>query len=134
MNAGHTNIVLGYTPAPHSRAALVRAIEIAHNRSAHLVVVNATPGDRYSDPSFATSEEIGELERQLRDQGVSFEIRRPMRGRDGGDEVVATADEVGAELIVIGLRRRSAVGKLLLGSIAQRILLDAHCDVLAVKP
>ncbi|MFD7075499.1 universal stress protein [Nocardioides sp. NPDC059952] len=134
MNAAYATIVLGYTPAPHSRAALVRAIEIAHNRSARLVVVNATPGDRYSDPSFATSDEIGDLERQLRDEGVSFEVRQPMRGRDGGEEVVATADEVGAELIIIGLRRRSAVGKFLLGSIAQRILLDAHCDVLAVKP
>jgi nucleotide-binding universal stress UspA family protein len=48
--------------------------------------------------------------------------------------VVDIADEVGAELIVIGMRRRSAVGKLLLGSTAQRILLDARCPVLAVKP
>ena len=36
-------------------------------------------------------------------------------------------------LIVIGLRHRTAVGKLLMGSVAQRILLDARCPVLAVK-
>ena len=56
-----------------------------------------------------------------------------MRGFEPAEDLISIAERVAAELIVIGLRRRSPVGKLILGSNAQRILLDAHCPVLAVK-
>jgi nucleotide-binding universal stress UspA family protein len=56
-----------------------------------------------------------------------------VRGLDPAEDLLKVAEEVSAELIIIGLRRRSPVGKLILGSNAQRILLDAPCPVLAVK-
>jgi nucleotide-binding universal stress UspA family protein len=60
-------------------------------------------------------------------------ILQPVRGHDAANEVLEAADDHGAELIVIGLRRRTPVGKLIMGSTAQRILLEASCPVLAVK-
>ena len=60
-------------------------------------------------------------------------MRRLVRGVDPADDLIAVAEEVDADLIVIGLRRRSPVGKLIMGSNAQQILLDASCPVLAVK-
>ena len=127
------NIVLGYSPAPQSEAALGRAIDEAGRRGGRLVVVNGSPGDRYADPSFATAQDLAIAEARLREAGIDFEIRQPVRGRDGAEEVLAAAEEVSAELIVIGLRRRTPVGKLFMGSTAQSILLNAACDVLAVK-
>ena len=57
---------------------------------------------------------------------------------DHGDDIVETFAEVAAaasaRLVVIGLRRRSPVGKLVTGSDAQRLLLDLDVPILAVKP
>ncbi len=126
-------VVVAYTPRADGRAALHRAIEEARLRGLRLVVVNASRGDALVDPAFAAPEDVAELRTLLDDTGLPHEIRQQPSGHEPADQVVDIADEVGAELIVIGMRRRSAVGKLLLGSTAQRILLDARCPVLAVK-
>ena len=44
------------------------------------------------------------------------------------------AREVAAEALVIGIRHRSQVGKLLMGSVATRLLMEAPCPVVAVRP
>jgi nucleotide-binding universal stress UspA family protein len=56
-----------------------------------------------------------------------------VRGMEPAEDLIAVAEEIEADFIVIGLRRRTPVGKLILGSNAQRILLEAPCPVLAVK-
>ncbi len=127
-------VVVAYTPRADGRAALHRAVEEARLRGLRLVVVNASRGDALVDPAFAPPEDVAEVRTLLDDTGVPHEIRQQPSGHEPADQVVDIADEVEAELIVIGMRRRSAVGKLLLGSTAQRILLDARCPVLAVKP
>jgi nucleotide-binding universal stress UspA family protein len=65
---------------------------------------------------------------------VTYEIEQQERGHEAPDELLEAAAAHGAKLVVIGIRRRSPVGKLLLGSTAQRIILEAPCPVLAVKP
>jgi nucleotide-binding universal stress UspA family protein len=75
---------------------------------------------------------LDELHRQLDAAGTPVEVRQPV-GRDVADALSAVTEETAAELLVIGIRHRSAVGKLLMGSAAQRILLDVDCPVLAVK-
>jgi hypothetical protein len=66
-------------------------------------------------------------------EGIEHVILQPVRGHDAANEVLEAAEAHGAELIVIGLRRRTPVGKLIMGSTSQRILLEADCPVLAVK-
>lgn len=126
-------IVVGYVPKPEGRAALRAAVEEADLRNQPLYVLNTSRGEAYVDPAFASPEDLAEVRRILEESGVPFELEQRVGGRDGADEVVAAADRLGASLIVIGLRRRTPTGKLIFGSDAQRILLDASCQVLAVK-
>ena len=126
-------IVVGYVPTPEGDAALRAAVDEARLRDQPLHVVNSSRGDALADPRFASSSALDDVRAQLDSAGVVYEIEQQVRGHEASDEVVETADRVNATLIVIGLRRRTATGKLLTGSQAQRILLDAHCPVLAVK-
>jgi nucleotide-binding universal stress UspA family protein len=128
-------IVVGYVPKPEGQAALRLAAEEAKMRGASLVVVNSHRGGRDFDRDDAVESEaqLEEVRSQLKDAGVEHEIRQLVRGMDPAEDLINVAGEVSADFIVIGLRRRSPVGKLILGSNAQRILLDAPCPVLAVK-
>jgi nucleotide-binding universal stress UspA family protein len=117
-----STIVVGYSSKPEGRAALTRAIAEAGLRHSQLIVVHTSPDD-----------EVEALESQLKSSGVAHTVRQALDELDPAEELINTADVSSADFIVIGLRRRSPVGKLLLGSNAQRVLLDASCPVLAVK-
>jgi len=74
--------------------------------------------------------ELLSVQSQLDEAGVEHEVRQLVRGNEPSQDLIEVANEVNADFIVIGLRRRTPVGKLILGSNAQRILLDASCPVL----
>ena len=128
-------IVVGYVPKPEGKAALRRAAEEARLRGARLIVINSHRGGREfdNDDAIESEAQLEEVRSELRDAGVEHEVRQLVRGMDPADDLINVANESNAEFIVIGLRRRSPVGKLILGSNAQRVLLDAPCPVLAVK-
>lgn len=128
-------IIVGYVPTKEGRAALERAVAEAKLRSTKLVVINSNRGGRDfdSEQSASSEKELADIAADLKADGIETEVRQLVRGKEPAEDLITVADEAGADLIVIGLRRRTPVGKLILGSNAQRILLDAPCAVLAVK-
>ncbi|ABS03018.1 nucleotide-binding universal stress UspA family protein [Kineococcus radiotolerans] len=129
-------IVVGYVANPEGRAALGRAGEAAVHYAVPLVVVHSRRPGREVDA--AEAERLAEVHESVRAEltaaGLGHELREVPDSEDPADDLILAAEETGASLIVIGLRRRTPVGKLILGASAQRILLDAPCPVLAVKP
>lgn len=127
------NIVVGFVNTAEGRAGLGRAIEEARLREARLVVVRSTHGNESDEDVVTYQEELNEVERQLVEAGIAHSTHYLARGNSPSEDLVQVASEEGAEMIVIGLRHRSPLGKAFLGSNAQSILRDADCPVLAVK-
>ena len=128
------SVVGGYVSTPEGEAALAVAMGEARSRDIPLIVVLSERGHRSGTESAELQAQVDDVRRRLDEAGISYDVRLTSRGRDVAEDIIAAAAGEGGVLIVIGLRRRSPVGKLLLGSNAQRILLDAPCPVLAVKP
>ncbi len=130
------SVIVGFIRTPEGEAALERAVAEAHLRGAQLIVVHASEGGGAEDAAdvAADRERLDEISAQLAAEGLEFEVRDVARGHTPAEELVSAARDAASDLIVIGIRRRSPVGKLLLGSQAQRTLLLADCAVLAVRP
>ena len=126
-------VVIGFIPDQYGEAALAHGLDEAQRRGTGVVVVNATKGEALVDTRYLGAEGKLTLEQRLAESGVEHELRQTM-GRDVAEEILEAASDVDADAIVIGIRHRTAVGKLLMGSVAQRVILDAACPVIAVKP
>lgn len=122
--------MVGYLATPEGEAALVAATVEAQRRGARVVVVASR---RQGEDPEAHDEAVERVRDTLDESGLGYDVRQLDPGRDVAENLIDAAVETSAELIVIGLRRRSPVGKLILGSNAQRVLLDAPIPVLAVK-
>jgi nucleotide-binding universal stress UspA family protein len=129
------NIVTGFRPSTESRAAIDRAIAEARLRGGTVLVVHSMHGGERDELELVIGyrKRFEQLRTQLEASGVDHELIEYARGNSPAEDLLEVARERDAELIVIGVRRRSPVGKLVLGSNAQRVLLEADCPVLAVK-
>lgn len=135
-------IVVGLSSRPEGRAALERAATEAELRGAHLVVVrvagrglseNPDETQKWADAVEEARTEGERLVADLADRGVPASFRLEPVSSDAAGALLQVAREVTADLLVLGLRRRSPVGKLILGSVSQDVILGAECPVLVVR-
>ena len=127
-------IVIGYVPTPPGEAALDAGLAEAARSGEEVVILNSPRRGSTVDTDLVSDEAAQELVRRAADQGVTARVEQVEHGADIVETFEAMVASTRARMVVIGLRRRSPVGKLLMGSDAQRLLLDLDVPILAVKP
>ena len=126
-------VIVGFVPTPEGRAALDVGVAEAKYRNTRLVVVNNSRGDALVDKHIPNKEEFAEIRTRLESSGLDYSLEQKNQVDDLVEGLLEHITDGGDDVIVIGLRHRNPVGKLLMGSNAQRILLASPVPVLAVK-
>jgi nucleotide-binding universal stress UspA family protein len=121
----------------YSNQAYFHAVALAENHGANLVILYV-----YS-PSFGTPDITGrgqadrqywwEQLEQIRPVDARISVRHVLREGDPASEIVRYATEAGVDVIVMGTHGRTGLERLLMGSVAEKVLRDAPCSVLVVK-
>lgn len=129
-------IATGFLQSPEGRAAFEAAVAEAEARGAQLLVVHSMKGGERDELEQlrAYDAAFDEATKELESRGLDFEVKRYVRGATPAEDLLQCAEDEDVDLLVIGIRRRSPVGKLILGSNSQDIILQATCPVLCVKP
>ena len=128
-------LLVGYDGSNSAKEALNLAKIHAKAFGASVAVVTSmekgTEGQR---------EDISEAEKGLEwtkslfeENEIDCDTHLLIRGLSPGEDIVEFAKESQVDEIVVGVKRRSKVGKLLMGSTAQYIILQAPCPVVSVK-
>lgn len=133
------NIVVGYDGSEAATRALSRAAEIANGATVTVVsAVHVRPTGARGPGRAVDRAEVYERKRELdeaaallRERGI---MAREVEGRgDPADAIIDEANEIGADLIIVGTRGLNTAERLLLGSVSTKVLHHAPCDVLVVR-
>lgn len=126
-------VLIAYVAGHLGSAVLTEAKQECLRRGESALVVNSSRGDALVDQHRIGHDEIEALTKDFEEAGIDLRVELPGDGRSADDNVVRVSEANDVSVIVIGVRKRSRTGKLLFGSTAQGIILDATCPVLCVK-
>ncbi len=128
-------ILVGYDGSNVSKEAVSLAEQHAVTFKAEIIIAHSmVGGPEVPRKDFQIAENNIEHEKiRLLDNNVSCESVLSVRGLQAGEDLVLLAKENNVDEIIIGVRRRSKVGKLLFGSTAQYVILTAPCPVVSVR-
>ncbi|MFJ6042377.1 universal stress protein [Brachybacterium paraconglomeratum] len=127
-----SKILLAYVPSATSEAAFDFAVEEAERRDASLLVLAS---ERAPDPRKARGvTDQRPLQERLEETGLAFELRTVPKRDDPADDILDAVEHDDVDLVILGIRKRTPIGKILLGSTSQRVAIESPVPVVMVKP
>jgi nucleotide-binding universal stress UspA family protein len=136
-------IVVCYDGTRSSKRALGLIPKYIKDADTKVYIFTSLEGEQslsIDDETAIIAEEVTKAEARLeyakeflKSQKVSAETHLHMQGLDPGEDIVKFADEVKADFIVVGIAKKSRLGKMIFGSTAQYVILKAHCPVISVN-
>jgi nucleotide-binding universal stress UspA family protein len=136
-----STILLATDLTAASREATDRAIDLARQLEARLLIVNVlekrrlSGGGSHERVDQARSERetlLVKVAREAREVGATAEFL--VWEGDPGDSIAAAAEAERADIVVVGTRGRSGAERMLLGSVSDHVVRHAECPVLVVRP
>jgi nucleotide-binding universal stress UspA family protein len=128
-------ILVGYDGSNVAKEALALAKKHAKTFTASVeIVTSMTKGTKSEREDIEKAEGGLEYAKGLFiEENISCNTHLLIRGLSPGEDIVEFAKENNVDEIIVGVKRRSKVGKILMGSTAQYVILKAHCPVVGVK-
>jgi nucleotide-binding universal stress UspA family protein len=128
-------VAVVYAVSPTARLALLEAVEEARRRGEDLAVLHVAGSPDAASDAYrkGISEEIRKIVASTAGVDWKLHLRRAASDVEVNDVLVGLIEEIKAGVVVVGARRRSPIGKALLGSTAQSVVLGATSPVLVVK-
>jgi nucleotide-binding universal stress UspA family protein len=128
-------IMVGYDGSNSAKDALALAKKHAHAFGAEVIVISSLTGGSATHAVEVehANENLEFANRMFEEDHIPCKTRLLVRGMTPGEDLVSYAKEQAVDEIVIGIKRRSKVGKLLFGSNAQYVIIKAHCPVVTVR-
>ncbi len=128
-------ILVGYKGANLDKNLMDIVVKHAKAFDAEILIVTSMIGGDTTETSKIVEAEknLEQTKNDFDNYGIKSETHLLIRGFSAGEDLVKFARENNVDEIIIGVRNRSNVGKLIFGSTAQVVILEAHCNVLTVK-
>jgi nucleotide-binding universal stress UspA family protein len=128
-------ILVGYDGSNAAKEAL--AVARVHARAfqakVHIVTSLMKGDENHMDDIQSAEQQLDYAVSYMEDGGVSAEKHLLIRGLSPGEDLVNFAEEHDVTEIVIGVKRRSNIGKIIFGSNARYVIMEATCPVVTVK-
>jgi len=128
-------ILVGYKGVNVGKDLIALAARHARAFDGQVIVVTSMRGGANTDPVEvkAVEDHLAEIQSFFKEKSIPCDTHLLIRGLEPGEDIVRFAEENKVDEIIIGVRSRSKVGKLLFGSTAQVVILQAGCPVVTVR-